>query len=151
MQQRLRDVLVWVGGAALFIAVAVDALAMVGRQIRIPLIGSIEIVQAVVLFAAGAGLVIATLDGAHARVRLLLERMPDRWRQRSRRLHALATLLLVAALLAGSVWIAADLWNGHEESELLGIPYRPLRVVTALTFFMLLAIAGRGLVRRRPK
>src|SRR5690606_33989396 len=80
--KRLRDGLVWIAGGALLAAVAVDSLAMIGRQIRIPLLGSIEIVEAVVLFAAGGGLIIATLDGAHARVNLLLERLPKDWRRR---------------------------------------------------------------------
>ena len=151
MQRRLRDLLVWIAGGALFVAVAVDALAMIGRQIRVPLIGSIEIVEAVVLFAACGGLIIATLDGTHARVRLLLDRMPRRWREACRRLHALAAVLLFSALLAGSVWIAVDLWNGHEESELLGIPYRPLRIFTALTLLTLLVLAGRDLFRRVAK
>src|SRR5690606_16965806 len=59
--KRLRDLLIWISGGALLVAVAVDTLAMIGRQIAIPLIGSIEIVQAVVLFAASGGLIIATL------------------------------------------------------------------------------------------
>jgi TRAP-type C4-dicarboxylate transport system permease small subunit len=122
---------------------------MIGRQIRFPLIGSIEIVEAVVLIAAGGGLIIATLDGAHARVNLLLERLPQISRERVLKLHAFAAALLFAALLAGTVWIAADLWSGHEESELLRIPYRPLRIAAALTVGVLLLLALRGLTRRR--
>src|SRR5690606_19101340 len=113
--KRLREALVWISGGALLVAVAVDTLAMIGRQIRVPLIGSIEIVQAVVLFAAAGGLIIAALDGAHARVNLLLERIPAAWRERLLRVHALAAALLFAALLAGTLIIAADLWNGYEE------------------------------------
>lgn len=151
MLTRLRDVLVWIAGGALLVAVAVDAMAMIGRQIMVPLIGSIEIVEAAVLFAAAGGLIIATLDGAHARVNLLLERLPAVWDERFRRLHALAAVLLFAALLAGTVWIAADLWNGHEESELLRIPYRPLRIATALTVGVLLLLSLRRLTRRRSQ
>lgn len=146
--KRLRDALVWIAGGALLVAVAVDTLAMIGRQIRVPLIGSIEIVQAVVLFAAAGGLVIAALDGAHARVNLLLERMPETWRERLRRLHALAAALLFAALLAGTLIIAADLWNGYEESELLRIPYRPLRIATAIALAVLLLLSLLRLARR---
>ena len=146
-----RDALVWLAGGALLVAVAVDVLAMIGRQIQVPLIGSIELVETAVLFAASGGLIIATLDRAHARVNLLLGRLPAIWRARFRRLHALAAVLLFAALLAGSVWIAADLWHGHEESELLQIPYRPLRVAAALTLGGLLVLAVLALVRRDPE
>lgn len=149
MMKRLRDALVWVAGGALLIAVAVDSLAMIGRQIRVPLIGSIEIVEAVVLIAAGGGLIIATLDGAHARVNVLLARLPERMRHHVLRLHALVAALLFAALLAGTVWIAVDLWGGHEESELLRIPYRPLRVAAALTVGVLLLLALGRLLHRR--
>ncbi len=149
--KRLRDALVWVAGGALLIAAAVDVLAMLGRQIRVPLIGSIEIVEAAILFAAAGGLIIATLDSAHARVNLLLERLSAAARERALKLHAFTAALLFAALLAGTVWIAADLWNGHEESELLRIPYRPLRIATAVSLTVLLLLSLLRLVRRRPK
>jgi hypothetical protein len=56
-------------------------------------------------------------------------------------------VLLFAALLAGTVWIAADLWHGHEESELLRIPYRPLRIVAAASLAGLLILSLRTLWR----
>jgi TRAP-type C4-dicarboxylate transport system permease small subunit len=149
--KRLRGVLVLIGGGALLVAVAVDALAMIGRQFQVPLIGSIEIVEVVVLFAAAGGLIIATLDGAHARVNLLLERMPAIWRELVLKLHALAAVLLFGALLAGTVWIAADLWSGHEESELMRIPYRPLRIATAVSLTVLLLLSLLRLLRRGAK
>jgi TRAP-type C4-dicarboxylate transport system permease small subunit len=147
MGLRLRTLLIWISGGALLGAVAVDSLAMLGRQIKLPLIGSIEIVEALVVVAAAGALIIATLDKAHARVNLLREHMPARWRGRSSRLNALGAALLFAALLAGTVWIAADLWGGHEQSELLHIPYRPLRVVTAAAFAVLLGVSLRRLFR----
>jgi TRAP-type C4-dicarboxylate transport system permease small subunit len=149
--KRLRDLLVLISGGALLVAVAVDALAMIGRQIEVPFLGSIEIVEAVIVFAAGGGLIVATIDRAHARVNLLLERMPGVWRERLRRLHSLAAALLFAALLAGTVWIAIDLWSGHEESELLHIPYRPLRIAAAVTLAVLLVLSVVGLFRRSAK
>ena len=148
MTQRLRDLLVWIAGGALLVALAVDALAMLGRQIQLPLIGSIEIVEAAVLVAAAGALIIATLDGAHARVSLILDRIPVNWRARVERMHALVAVLLFAALLAGTVWIAADLWGGYEESELLHIPYRPLRIATAVSLAVLFALSIRRLWRR---
>jgi TRAP-type C4-dicarboxylate transport system permease small subunit len=146
--RRLRNLLVAVSGGALLFAVAVDALAMVGRQVRIPFIGSIEIVEALVLFAAGGALIIATLDGAHARVNLLLERMPTFWRARVEQVHALFAVLFFTALLTGTLWIAIDLWHGHEESELLHIPYRPLRIATVACLAVLLVLSVRRLSRR---
>jgi TRAP-type C4-dicarboxylate transport system permease small subunit len=145
---RFRNLLVWVAGGALLVAVIVDTLAMVGRQIGVPLIGSIEIVEAVVLVAACGGLIIATLERAHARVNILLERLPPDWRTWFRRMHAVAAVLVFAALLMGSAWIAADLWGGHEESELLRIPYWPLRAIVVLALAALLWLAVRSFQSR---
>ena len=145
---RLRILLVWVAGSALLGAVAVDALAMIGRRISVPLIGSIEIVEALVLVAACGGLIVATLERAHARVSILLKRLPPDWQTGARRLHAFAAVLFFAALLIGSAWIAADLWGGHEESELLRIPYWPLRAIVLLAFAGLLWLAVRGFTQR---
>jgi len=140
---RIRAALIWIAGGALLVAMLVDTLAMIGRQIELPLIGSIELVQAAVLLAGSGALIVATLDAAHARVNLLLDRLSGRQRRWFERAHALAAALLFAALLAGSIWIGFDLWNGHEESELLRIPYRPLRVTIVLAFFVLLLLALR--------
>ncbi len=143
--------LIWIGGAALLLATLIDTLAMLGRALQLPLVGSIEIVQATVLFAASAGLVVATLAGAHARVRLVLDRLPPNWRGNVERLHAVAAALFYAALLAGSLWIGIDLWSGHEESEVLRIPYRPLRVVITLVLVVLLVQSLLRLFRREPE
>lgn len=151
MTGRVRGPLVWISGGALLGAVAVDALAMVGRQVQVPLVGSIEIVEALVLFAAGGALIIATLDGAHARVNLVLKRIPALWRERLKTLHALTAVALFAALLAGTLWITADLWRGNEESELLHIPYKPLRIATSASLAALLALSVRSLFHRGPE
>ena len=150
-RSRLVTLLIWLAGGALLVAMLVDTLAMIGRQIGLPLIGSIELVQAAVLLAGSGALIVATLAAAHARVNLLLDRLPDRQRHWFERAHALAAALLFAALLAGSAWIAVDLWNGHEESELLRIPYRPLRVALVLALFVLLILTLRRAVKREAQ
>ena len=147
----LRRLLVWISGGGLFVAVVVDAAAMLGRQIRIPLLGSIEIVEAAVLFAAAGALIIATLDNTHARVNFVAERLPVAVGAWLRKLHALAGVLFFSALLTGTVWIAADLWFGHEESELLHIPYRILRIATSVSLAALFVLSLRRLLRRNEQ
>jgi TRAP-type C4-dicarboxylate transport system permease small subunit len=145
---RVQRSLVGIGGAGLLLAMLTDTVAMLGRHLRLPLVGSIEIVQCAVLIAASAALVLATLNRSHARVHLLLDRLSPPALQRAARLHALAGGLFVLAVLSGSVWIAVDLWHGHEESELLRIPYRPLRLVVILMLAALVAIHVRRLFGR---
>jgi TRAP-type C4-dicarboxylate transport system permease small subunit len=117
------------GGVALLAAAAIDTVAVIGRNIGLPLTGSIELMQAAVVISGGIGLIIATIEQSHARVRLLVDRLtPERLVWADRASDAL-TLIFVLALLAGSIWLAADLWHAHEQSELLGIPWRLLRLV----------------------
>lgn len=144
----LRTLLIWIPGLALLLAMATDTLAMVGRQVHVPLLGAIELVQAAVLVAGCGALLIAALEHSHARVHLLLDRMPGPARHFLERLHALSTAVLYAALLVGSAWLAVDLWQGHEESELLRIPYRPLRVIVVVTLMVLLMHSLRHLFQR---
>ena len=141
----LRRVLVVVGGGALLLAMAVDALAVVGRHTGIPLLGSIEIVQAAVLVSGGMALLMATLAGVHARVHLLVDRAPPLLRDVLARLGLACGAVLYLGLLV------ADLWSGFEESELLRLPYRPLRVFTAAAAFALLLAFLVQALGRRPR
>ena len=134
MRQR-RDLaeiwLFYLGAAALLFAVAVDAIAVIGRHIGKPLLGSIELMQAAILIAASAAIVSATMVDKHAVVHLLIDRLSPRMRLIMGRVHAaLCAWCFFIALAAGSIWIALDLRGGNEESELLHIPYAPLRVVS---------------------
>jgi hypothetical protein len=150
LRQRLHGLLVWTAGGALLLATAADTLAMLGRHLHVPLLGSIEIVQAAVLVASAGALLIATVFDSHARVHLL-QRLPMRVLRQLGSLHTLAGAGVVLALLAGSAWITADLWHGHEESELLRIPWLPLRLIVLLMLLSLLGVLLRRLFAgRRP-
>jgi TRAP-type transport system small permease protein len=143
--------LVWIAGGALLLAMGIDTAAMLGRHLRAPLLGSIELVQATVLIAACGALLLASIAGTHARVHLLLDRLSPYLRTLLGSLHSLAAIALLIALMMGSLWIAMDLWRGHEESELLRIPYKPLRMVTLVTLLALIGVFLRALWRKgRP-
>lgn len=135
----LDQVLAIAGGCALFAAMTVDVLAVLGRHLGWPLLGSIEIVQALVLIAGVCALLAATLARLHARVHLLLERLPAPAHAALRRLNDGAAALFFALLAVGSAWLMWDLWAQYEHSELQHVPYRPLRILTTLAC---IAIAG---------
>ena len=118
---------VWLGGIALLAATLIDTVAVIGRNAGFALHGAIELIQAAVLVAGGIALVVATLAASHARVHLLLDRLPTPRKALAHRLCAAVTALFFAAILAGSIWLALDLWAAHELSELLGLPWRWLR------------------------
>lgn len=146
----MRNTLIWIGGVALLIACATDVLAVIGRHVGVPVRGSIEIVQACVLVAGGIALIIATQVGSHARVHIVVDRISEVWRRRINRASALLGALFIVASLIGCLWLASDLWNSQEVSELLGIPYRALRIVGNLCLFLVaLAWLRRAWERKR--
>jgi TRAP-type transport system small permease protein len=132
--------LFYVGAAGLLFAIGADAVAVLGRHLGIPLLGSIELMQAAILLASSAAIVLATVANKHAVVHLLIDRLPPRRRAVMERVHALLSAVFFAALAAGSLWIAYDLRDGHEQSELLRIPYAPLRIVSIVAVLAVAAI-----------
>ena len=136
--------LFYVGAAGLLFAIGADAVAVLGRHLGIPLLGSIELMQAAILLTSSAAIVLATVANKHAVVHLLIDRLSPRRRAVMERVHALLSAVFFAALAVGSVWIAYDLRDGHEQSELLRIPYAPLRIVSIVA---VLAVAGIYLAR----
>ena len=149
-RERLQMLLVVTGSAGLLTAMAIDALAVLGRHIGFPLLGSIEIIQAAVLVSGSVALLCATLARSHARVHLVLDRVSPRTRACLQVAGLLAGAVLFASYFIGSAWIAHDLWRGQEESELLHVPYRPLRVFAALLCAAVAVAFLAQLRRRRP-
>jgi TRAP-type C4-dicarboxylate transport system permease small subunit len=142
--------LVVIGGGALLFAMAVDAIAVAGRHLGLPLLGSIELVQASVLVSAAMAMIVATIARTHAVVHLLVDRMSERRRRQMLSINALLSAVLFAAFLAGSAWLCWEIWSHHEQSEVLRIPFRPLRVTLVLScaalaaIFLHQAIKGEG-------
>lgn len=143
-----RGPLFYIGASALLFAMAVDAIAVAGRHLGFPLLGSLELVQAAILLASSAALVAATLANRHASARFLLDRIGARARSILLRFNAALTLLFFSMLAIGQIWIAADLWRGHEDSELLHIPYAPLRLATVAAALLGALVMLRRLLRR---
>ena len=139
---RLRAMALGTGSAALLLAMATDALAVAGRHFGVSLLGAIEIVEACVVVAATSAIVIATIDGTHARVRILLEQVGDGVAHALERLANVTSAVIVLILIAGSIWLAADLWNGHEVTEVLGLPLRWFRLFWIAGAVMTSAIFG---------
>jgi len=142
--------LVVAGGGAMLIAVGVELLAVAGRLLALPLPGSIELVQVAVTVSGTAGLVVATLHGSHAHVRLLLERLPMPRMRQLVRFNRLLAALFFLVLAIGSAWLMLDLWAGFEETEVWRFPYRPLRVLVTLGSLAVAAFFLRASVRSEP-
>jgi TRAP-type C4-dicarboxylate transport system permease small subunit len=139
------------GAGGLLTMTAIETISVVGRHLGAPLLGALEVIRAAILLAACAAMVIATLADAHASVHLVLDRVPPRARHGLERFSALLSALFFAGLLTGSLWLASDFWSAHEESELLGIPFRPLRVLVSLSAGAIALLFLDRVLRSRPR
>lgn len=117
------------GSAGLIMATAADALAVAGRHLGFRFIGSIELVQAAVVLLACAGMLAVTIGRGHASVHMVTERLRPVARIRLGRFAAVLSAGAFLALAAGSAWILVELWHGHEQTELLHLPLRWLRLL----------------------
>ena len=130
--------LFYLGATALLFAMATDTIAVLGRHLGLPLWGSIEMVQAAILIASSSAILSATLARKHVKVRILMDRLKGLPRVWLQRIQAGLSALFFCALTAGSVWIFLDLRNGYEESEVLHIPYAPLRIICIISMLVVM-------------
>lgn len=136
---------IWLGGLALLAAAMIDTCAVVARNANMGFHGSIELIQAAVLIAGAIGLVVAVGSRTYARVHLLTERVSDDGKIWMERIATLMVAAFFLFILGGSAWIAADLWGGQELSEVMGVPWRWMRLFANLCFVVAILIAMRQL------
>lgn len=145
---RARGPLFLAGSAGLLTMMLVETLAVIGRHVGMPLLGALEIVQAALVPAACAAMLIAALQGAHAAVHLVTARLPRATRRWTASAGSVLAAVYFAALCAGSTWLAADYWNSFEQTEVLHIPFGPLRALAALAALSLALAFMRSAARR---
>lgn len=146
----LRKAVTLTGGIALLAATGIDAVSVIGRHVGLPFRGSIELVQVAVLVAGTLALLVATVDRSHAKVHLLVDRMSKNAQRVLDRISALLGAVFFAALLAGSVWLMVDLWDGHEQSEVVGVSWRAMRIFANVVFAaIVVALLGQAIRGRK--
>lgn len=122
----------FIGGGALLAAMAIDFVSVVGRHLGFRIVGALELVQYCITGIVSAAVVIATLSDGHAAVHVLTERLRAPWRAVLARFSDLLSALFFAAILAGDLWIAVELFTRDERSDLLGLPVSPMRLLWCL-------------------
>jgi TRAP-type transport system small permease protein len=139
-------VLFYLGAGGLLVAMAIEAIAVAGRQIGVPLLGALEIIQTAILITASSAMLSATLVDAHATVRLLVERLSPATQSWLHRLALLIAAAFFACLAFAAGWLTLESWGEYEHSELLHIPYLPLRIiVVVMTTAITLVLAYKAL------
>ena len=135
------------GAFGLLGAMLIDSSAVLGRHIGVPVLGSIELVEACVVLMASASLVGTTLGSGHASVHILTEQLSAAGRARLQRVSDLLSALFFGVLALGSLTIAGDLWGGDERTELLGLPLSPLRALWCVSAIGIVALFLAAAVR----
>jgi TRAP-type C4-dicarboxylate transport system permease small subunit len=133
----------------LLLAMGVEALAVFGRHAGIQFFGAIEIIQTAILLTASSAMVSTTMTRTHAGVTLLTDRIGTKARGVLQRISALLSVLFFTGLAAGSLWLTLDSWNEYEQSELLHIPFRPLRVISLAAVAAIAVLFLRELFKSR--
>lgn len=128
--RQARGPLFYIGAGGLVLAMVVETIAVLGRHAGIPLLGALELIQACILLMASTAMLSATMNRGHATVTLLTSRLSDGAKRVLRAFANLLSALFFLGLTAGVLWLTVETWNDYEQSELLHIPFRPLRIVS---------------------
>jgi TRAP-type C4-dicarboxylate transport system permease small subunit len=143
-----RGVLFYVGACGLLAVMVIEVIAVIGRHVRVPLLGALELAQAAIVPAACASMVIASLTRAHAAVHIVTERLPEHVRSGMARFSSILAGVFFSGLATGSCWLTYEFWNSFEETDVLHIPFRPLRVlVTICAVALAIIFFHRGVSR----
>lgn len=149
---RRRGLLFYVGAAGLATATVIETIAVTGRWLSLPLHGALEIIQSAILVTACVSMLSATLEGTHATVQLLLNRVSPQWKRVLTRGASLISAAFFTALAIASIWLTVEHWNGHEETELLHLPLWPLRILCSVSMAAIVVVfAYRALKPRTGK
>ena len=146
----LADWVIGFGGLALLTCMLLGTLGVVARHLGVALAGDVELMQSAMVLSSSLALVCATQARRHARVHLLVNRVSPLWRVRLSFASALLSTLFFALLGLGLGWVTWELRGAHEESELLHIPYAPLRWVALAALLAATLLSARRTVSRVP-
>ena len=139
------------GAIGLFGAGLSDFCGVVGRHIGIPLPGAIELVRAFIVVVVSASLVAATWANGHASVHLVIDRLTSTARARMLRFGAAAGAATFVLISMAGLWMLSITWNGSEQTDLLGLPLVPLRIVWCVATLAVAArLASAALGRKTP-
>jgi len=126
---RTHRFLIFAGSAGLLVAMATDALAVLGRHVGFAVIGSIEIFQVAAVVALSSSILMVSMMNRHATVDLIIGRASGRTRAFLAQIGRAALAITFGLIAFGSIWVAVDLWPTSEMTELLSIRLAPFRLI----------------------
>lgn len=128
--------LIWFGGAALLLVTLIETLSVIAPFFGMSFLGSIEIVEALVLMSGAVGILMASLMQNHARVHLVLDHLPPVLRNYLNSFAFVVSAVFFLACLGGSIFNWVVTRSHFEQSDVLQIPHEPLRILL-IGFFLI--------------
>ena len=120
------------GASALIGTNVIVVLSVIGRHIAIPLPGSVEIVEMLIVVVASTSILYATVIYSHASAKLLIDRVGGFTKQLVESAGLVLGATFCLALTIGNGWLLYDYWSQYEVSPLLSIPIKPFRILVVL-------------------
>jgi TRAP-type C4-dicarboxylate transport system permease small subunit len=133
------------GCCALLATTVIMVLSVIGRHTQIPLPGSVEIIEVLIVIVASTSLLVATVQNTHASAKLFIDRLSPTLRHVVEKCGYLFGACFSLALLVGNVWLILDYWPVTEASHLLSIPIIPFRVLLSTILFIITLLLLRRL------
>lgn len=125
-----------IGACALVAIMLTVSISVAGRHLGIPVPGSIEIAELLIVVVASASFIYATLKNKHASANFFVEHVSIQTRRYLVRLQSVFSTILGIALCIGNFWLIIDVWYLHEVSFLLEIPIVPFRIIWLCATFI---------------
>ena len=138
------------GCIALAVTTFLIVISVIGRHTQIPLPGSVEMVEVLIVIIGSTSLLVATFDNTHASAKLFINRLSEQRKIVVEKIGFFLGACFSLALLIGTIWIALDYWSTREATHLLGIPIMPFRLLFALSLLLVSWILMRRLLKKSP-
>lgn len=126
MAASLAAALNWVACWSIVAMMLLTGLDVILRIVYEPITGTFEIIGLLGAITISFALAKTTLEQGHIAVKLLMVRLPPRPRAVINFTTRVLTMVLFGLLSWQSAVFATDLWEGHEVSPTLGLPFHPV-------------------------
>ncbi len=118
-----------IGAFGLIAIMLAVSISVAGRHLGIPVPGSVEIAELLIILVAASSYIYTSINNKHASASFFVDHVSIEVRKYLARLQTLFAIILGAGLSVGNFWLIVDVWSLDEASFLLGIPIVPFRIV----------------------
>lgn len=132
---KLTTISKWTGISAIIIMMFFITIGVILRRLGSPLLGSVEIVQLLMVVAIMGGLSYCESKDGHIAVDLVYERVNPKFQKVLRIFSKVISLGVVSLVAFVFYQVALDsITSGSKTTDLIGIPFYPFEVIISIGF-----------------